>query len=1089
MRGQSPRPSLHKSDNSLSRRNSNSSTANKNNEDDKKYRFIRSLSGRSSSIRGEEKPKYISPSKFHMPHIIHNISPSVLLNNMASSGKNNERCKSNDTSNNTGRMRRTRGRSSTPKREEKHSSQSKNNNSQRSASFSNKIRRSVSSSGGGGRNHSSNNNNSNSKGRRSLSFSSGDRSSSNKQRRSRSASISQSQQTNDNRRITKATRSISNRRSTSRGAKKQSLLQRASSLDQRGDDTTNNRRKRRPRGKSMPARLFHSMSHLGGWSSGTTDRNNATTNDDEIREEHLEASLLPELEREMKRLSSRSRERNKHTSTTGNTNNAATRSSSSISKNEWGKKPREQHTRNRSDNNQDQIRDLAAEVATIMSSAARISGASSLSNNERLVNPPPPRPPPPPPPPFQDNNTGSNYNRSKSLPKHFQRYTLLDVMVEMEKEIEIPNNNMRKKYSDGSGGGESGCGSRNTESDSVISPIASMDSSWRYKEDIMLMKSMASLKGVTGGDRGRGGRGGVPSMRKMRSGGSGSYVPMKSHGIKTRHYQQPPPPSQQQQTIPIRPPTTALSPAVAPRAVVGDIDGDDEEDDRIISPRRSKSVPSQVEEDEDEEESSLVTTENDDTNASSNNYYSEENDDYKSTASKDFTFGCRPEPISSVYGSSAIESPEVSTKQPVVVDAAATKKKKRERSRDSHSSMSAGSDGSGSSGGEGDSLIGYASVASDEKVGSIAPPAHSSVRLKKPGAIAIGGSPSCDHSGSNAHSMGTLSRMHHDLQRKMSELQVNLDEHGRPVHELDLASMDSSTGLVSDLTLPTVLLKAPPPASRIRAMKPKPLTTRRTKKGTIELQGDIDAMKSLAVSELSMASPVQSAFPKSERKRMSTYKKANNTSAAVAAPPPPRRSSAAAPLPRRNTHPKPEITPIVESSEEYFDSYTKRSSLGSSLQSKQSAGTNKSSSGTTSQMPMKPASGAGHRHAPPPPKHRPAGTKIDIGEVAQQLRTMQGQGAAAASSVGSSGRSGNRQCKPKGGGSISSINSGSLKHSSVEGMLWSDKFGKSGRYSGDVNADYVPHGLGAMNYDFGLAMEGRWVDGTFLSNDLDEFAV
>ena len=107
---------------------------------------------------------------------------------------------------------------------------------------------------------------------------------------------------------------ISSGRSTSRGAKKQSLLQRASSLDRRGDDTADNtRRKRRPRGNSMPARLFHSMSHLGGWSSGTADRNNATTND-KIREEHLEASLLPELEREMKRLSLRSRERNKHTS-------------------------------------------------------------------------------------------------------------------------------------------------------------------------------------------------------------------------------------------------------------------------------------------------------------------------------------------------------------------------------------------------------------------------------------------------------------------------------------------------------------------------------------------------------------------------------------------------------------------------------------------------------------------------------------------------------------------------------------------------------------------------------------------------------
>lgn len=102
------------------------------------------------------------------------------------------------------------------------------------------------------------------------------------------------------------------------------------------------------------------------------------------------------------------------------------------------------------------------------------------------------------------------------------------------------------------------------------------------------------------------------------------------------------------------------------------------------------------------------------------------------------------------------------------------------------------------------------------------------------------------------------------------------------------------------------------------------------------------------------------------------------------------------------------------------------------------------------------------------------------------------QSSTVASSVGSG--SGRQQYKPKGsgggGGCSNSSSSGSVKHSSVEGMKWSDKFGKSGRYSGDVNAEYVPHGMGSMHYDFGLTVEGKWVDGTLLSNDLnDGFAV
>eukprot|EP00985_Skeletonema_marinoi_P011351 scaffold5393_cov99-Skeletonema_marinoi.AAC.3 len=916
------------------------------------------------------------------------------------------------------------------------------------------------------------------------------------------------------------------------------------------------------------------MPNLGFWKGNANNNNNNNNhannrwnakNDD--REEkkiktknnhHLEASF-PDLQKEMKRLSSSrgSRERGRKSSTNpshGGNNNNTTTAAARSSNNEWGAKPRgrsrPKHTsRNRSDtnnnnNNKDQIKDLEAEVATI----ATQKPASVLTE-------PPPPPPPPrfPPPPFhhgqqqqqqqqqQSTKNNGNYNRSKSLPRNFQRYSLLDVMVEMEKEIEVP---LRKRYSHGSRGGKDGGGTSRADFDSVISPIASMDSSWRYKEDIFLMKSMASLSASRRG-RGRGGGGGggvVPSTttRRMKSSSGGFDTngryddPRMSHGISSRQQQQQP----LQPTGPIRapPPPPPLKPPASARIVgdINDIDGDDDDDDDeeedvidfndidgdddddekeddidIPIPRRPKSVPPRVEEEENEEESSRVSSENDENDTNAIN--SDETEDKSSTASKeektqvseslrtndDFTFRSsivRPEPISSVYGSSATESPEVPTNHVT------------EKESSSHdSSDSAGGGSSSSSGGEGDSLIGYASVASDEKVGSIAPPPHSSIRRKKPGAISVGASPLGGDRSSATHSMGTLSRMHNELQRKMSELQDGLDEHGRPVKELDLdlTSMDSSTGRVSDLTLPTVLMKAPPPASRIRAMKPKPLTTRRTKKGTLELQGDIDAMKSLAVSELSMSSPVQSAYPKSMSMRMTSYKKTVNNapSAAAATPPPPRRASGAPSSrhARRNTtQPKPEIAPIVESSEEYADTLTKKSTTRS-LHSRHSYGT-ASSAGTTSQMPMKPASGAGHRHAPPPPKHRPAGTKIDIGDVAQQLQMMQGQAVrslpfavgqgqgVAASSVGSGNGSRSRQYTPKAGGGNSV--SSSVKHSSVEGMKWSDKFGKTGRYSGDVNADYIPNGMGSMQYNFGLTVEGRWVDGTLLSNDLDQgFAV
>jgi hypothetical protein len=285
----------------------------------------------------------------------------------------------------------------------------------------------------------------------------------------------------------------------------------------------------------------------------------------------------------------------------------------------------------------------------------------------------------------------------------------------------------------------------------------------------------------------------------------------------------------------------------------------------------------------------------------------------------------------------------------------------------------------------------------------------------------------------------------------MSKLQDGLDEHGRPIKEFDMLSMDSSTntGRVSDLTLPNELLKAPPPSSRIRAFKPKPLSTRRTKKGTLELCGDIEAMKSVAVSELSMASPVQSAFPKSMRRKMEGQRSNNPESA----PPPPRRVSS-----HQKSRVKPEIKPIAENTEYSF--------------------------GKTSRS--RP-SGAEHRHrAPPHPKHREPGTKIDIDEVSQLLRAVQGQSQRSVNS-GSESRD-SFLSNPKRGGGGSTV--ASEKHSFVEGMKWRDKFGKPGCYSGDVNTEYIPHGQGAMHYDFGLTVEGRWVDGTLLNDDLDEgFAV
>ncbi|KAL3764404.1 hypothetical protein ACHAW5_005046 [Stephanodiscus triporus] len=47
----------------------------------------------------------------------------------------------------------------------------------------------------------------------------------------------------------------------------------------------------------------------------------------------------------------------------------------------------------------------------------------------------------------------------------------------------------------------------------------------------------------------------------------------------------------------------------------------------------------------------------------------------------------------------------------------------------------------------------------------------------------------------------------------------------------------------------------------------------------------------------------------------------------------------------------------------------------------------------------------------------------------------------------------------------------------VRGMEWMDFNGDSGRYSGGVNKDELPHGTGIMKYDFGLIAQGHWVNG------------
>jgi len=55
---------------------------------------------------------------------------------------------------------------------------------------------------------------------------------------------------------------------------------------------------------------------------------------------------------------------------------------------------------------------------------------------------------------------------------------------------------------------------------------------------------------------------------------------------------------------------------------------------------------------------------------------------------------------------------------------------------------------------------------------------------------------------------------------------------------------------------------------------------------------------------------------------------------------------------------------------------------------------------------------------------------------------------------------------------------------SVNCLLWSDYNGHSGRYTGEVNEKYLPHGRGEMMYDRGVIQTGIWYDGVLDTEDV-----
>ena len=53
---------------------------------------------------------------------------------------------------------------------------------------------------------------------------------------------------------------------------------------------------------------------------------------------------------------------------------------------------------------------------------------------------------------------------------------------------------------------------------------------------------------------------------------------------------------------------------------------------------------------------------------------------------------------------------------------------------------------------------------------------------------------------------------------------------------------------------------------------------------------------------------------------------------------------------------------------------------------------------------------------------------------------------------------------------------------SAHGMIWIDKSGQPGRYTGDLNhKGLAPHGRGIMHYDYGLIADGEWANGTLVA--------
>ena len=53
----------------------------------------------------------------------------------------------------------------------------------------------------------------------------------------------------------------------------------------------------------------------------------------------------------------------------------------------------------------------------------------------------------------------------------------------------------------------------------------------------------------------------------------------------------------------------------------------------------------------------------------------------------------------------------------------------------------------------------------------------------------------------------------------------------------------------------------------------------------------------------------------------------------------------------------------------------------------------------------------------------------------------------------------------------------------VTSMTFVDYFGDRGTYTGQVNHDKVPHGIGQVTYDHGLVQGGKWMNGMFDETD------